>query len=148
MFFVAVAQSEELDAESVLEDLEQQCARQLDGRVPQAGIVFAAIDVEHQALLAGLAKRWPGLELIGCTTDGEVSSARGFCEDSVNLIVFGSDVVKITAGLGRNVSAGIEAACAQALAEAKSKSSQPARLCIAVPESLTTSGQQIVEALQ
>ena len=148
MFFVAVGQSEELDAESVLEDLEQQCARQLDGRVPQAGIVFAAIDVEHEALLAGLAARWPGLELIGCTTDGELSSERGFCEDSVSLILFGSDAAKITAGLGRQVSADIPTASAAALDQALGKTELPARFCIAVPESLTTSGQQIVAALQ
>ena len=68
MFFVAVAQSEEIDTEPLLQDLEQQCSAQLAGRIPQAAIVFAAIDVEHEALLADLTARWPGLELVGCTT--------------------------------------------------------------------------------
>src|SRR5262245_26124329 len=145
MFFVAVAQSEELDTEPLLQDLEQQCAAQLAGRIPQAAIVFAAIDVEHEALLASLAARWPGLELIGCTTDGEVSSARGFCEDSVSLILFCSDGAKITSGLGRQASTDTAASCATALAEARGKTDLPPRFCITMPDSLTASGQQIVE---
>lgn len=148
MFFVAVAHSEEFDTEAVLQELVQQCVEQLGGRSPSAGILFAAIDIEHEAVLAGIAERWPDLQLIGCTTDGEISSARGFCEDSVNLILFGSDVVEITAGIGRDVSAGIEVACKQALSDARAGTRLPGRFCIAVPESMTTSGQQIVEALQ
>lgn len=148
MFFVAVAHSEDLDTESILQELTEQCAEELAGRTPQAALLFAAIDVEHEAVLAGLAAKWPGLQAIGCTTDGEVSSQRGFCEDSVSLILFGSDSVKITAGLGRNASADVSAACTRALAMAKAGTTLPSRFCIALPESLTTSGQQIVELLQ
>src|SRR6478672_4400909 len=99
MFFVAVAHSEDLDTESILQELAEQSAEALAGRTPQAALLFAAIDVDHEAVLADLVAKWPGLQVIGCSTDGEVSSLRGFCEDSVSLILFGSDTVKITAGL-------------------------------------------------
>jgi hypothetical protein len=149
MFFVAVAHSEDIEADAVFEELERQAAVQLKGRTPQAALLFAAIDVEDEALLAKIAERWPGLELVGCTTDGEVSSVHGFREDSVSLILFGSDTVRITAGLGRNVTAEPEAACLAALADARARSGGlPERFCIAVPESINTSSQQMVDVLQ
>lgn len=148
MFFVAVAHSEEFDVPAVLEDIERQCAPQLAGRRPQAAILFAAIDIEHDALLDGLARLWPGLELIGCTTDGEVSSVHGFCEDSVSLILFGSDSVAIKAGLGRNAAADVEAACRQAVSGVELEASRPARFCIALPDSMTSSNQRIVTSLK
>ena len=149
MFFVAVAHSEEFDIPAVLADIGRQCAAQLAGRRPQAAMLFAAIDIEHEALLAGLAGLWPGLELIGCTTDGEISSIHGFREDSVSLILFGSDTVTIKAGLGRNAAADIDAACRQAVvAGVASDIGRPARFCIALPDSMTTSNQRIVTLLK
>ncbi len=148
MFFVAVAHSEEFDVPFVLDDIQRQCAAQLAGRRPQAAILFAAIDIEHEALLAGLARLWPGLELIGCTTDGEISSIHGFREDSVSLILFGSDAVTIKAGLGRNAGADVDEACRQAVAGAALDAGQPAGFCIALPDSMTTSNQRIVTLLK
>ncbi len=148
MFFVAVAHSDEFDVPAILEDIERQCAAQLAGRRPRAAILFAAIDIEHEALLAGLAMLWPGLELIGCTTDGEISSIHGFREDSASLILFGSDTVTIKAGLGRNAGADVDAACRQAVAGAVSDASRLARFCIALPDSMTASSQHIVTLLK
>ncbi len=57
--------------------------------------------------------------------------------------------MKIThhTGLAREVSQGAEAACSRAVAEARAQTTLEPSLCIATPESLTMSGQQIVEAL-
>ncbi len=146
-FFAVVAHSEDIDTEGALDDLLQQCQGKLDGRVPDAGILFAAIDMEHELVLKGIDDAWPGIELIGCTTDGEISSQLGFREDSASLVLFGSDSIKITAGLGRNLGKDIMAACGEAVDSAKAKSDLPTTLCITLPESMTASGQQIVEAL-
>ena len=147
MFFAVVAHSEDIDARGTLDELLEQCREELGERVPQAGILFSAIDLEHELLVQGIDDAWPGIELIGCTTDGEFSSRLGFREDSTSLILLGSDVVEITAGFGRDVSKDIPTACAQAIASARTKSKLAPALCITLPESLTTSGQQIVEAL-
>jgi len=147
MFFAVVAHSEDIDAPGVVEELLEQCREELGERVPQAGMLFAAIDLEHDELLQGIDDAWPGIELIGCTTDGELSSRLGYREDSTALVLLGSDVVDMTAGLGRDVSKDIEAACSQAISGAKAKTELPPALCFTFPESLTTSGQQIVEAL-
>jgi hypothetical protein len=148
MFFAVAAHSEDIDAQGVLDELLEQSREDLGDRVPQAGILYCAIDLEHDQLVQGIDDAWPGIALIGCTTDGEFSSRLGFRDDSAALILFGSDAVEITAGLGRDVSKDIGAACAQAVAMASAKTTKPPALCITLPESLTTSGQQIVESLQ
>ncbi len=147
MFFAVVAHSEDIDAPGIVEELLEQCRNELDGHVPQAGMLFAAFDLEHEELLQGIDDAWPGIELIGCTTDGEMSSRLGYREDSTSLILLGSDAVDITAGIGRDVSKDIKAACAKAISGARAKTKLPPALCITFPESLTTSGQQIVESL-
>ncbi len=147
MFFAVVAHSEDIDAPGTLDELLDQCRDELGERVPQAGILFAAIDLEHELLVQGINDAWPGIELIGCTTSGELSSRLGFREDSTSLILLGSDVVEITAGVGRDVSKDIPTACARAVELAKGKTDLSPALCITLPESLTASGQQIVEAL-
>ncbi len=148
MFFAVVAHSEDIDAQGVLEELLEQCRNELDERVPQAGILFCTIDLEHDHLVQGIDDAWPGIALIGCTTDGEFSSRLGYREDSASLILLGSDSVEITAGLGRDVGKDMTAACAQAVASATSEITNSPTLCITLPESLTTSGQQIVESLE
>jgi hypothetical protein len=147
MFFSVVSHSEDIDTDGALEEILEQCRDKLGDRSPKAGLLFAAIDLEHELLLAGIGDAWPGLELVGCTTDGEFSSELGYREDSVTLVLFGSDSIEFGAGIGRDVSKDIPAACAAAVEAARSKSDLAPAICITMPESLTTSGQQIVEAL-
>jgi hypothetical protein len=63
-------------------------------------------------------------------------------------VLFGSDSIEFAAGLGRDVSKDIPTACRCAVETAKAKSTLPSAICITLPESLTTSGQQIVETLR
>lgn len=148
MFFAVAAHSEDIDAHGVLEELLEQCRDGLGSRIPQACLLFCTIDLEHEELVQGIDNAWPGIALIGCTTDGEFSSRLGFRDDSAALVLLGSDTVDITAGLGRDVSKDIDAACAQAVAAAKARTTKSPGLCITLPESLTTSAQQIVESLR
>lgn len=148
MFFTVVAQSEDIDAQGVLEELLEQCRAELGDRVPQAGILFCTIDLEHEELVQGIDDAWPGIALIGCTSDGEFSSQLGFRDDSTVLLLFGSDTVEITTGLGRDVSKDIAGAGAQAVMMATRKATKSPTLCITLPESLNVSGQQIVESLR
>ena len=148
MFFAVAAHSEDIDTQGVLDELLEQCRADLDGHAPQAGILFCSIDLEHEQLVEGIDDAWPGIALIGCTTDGEFSSRLGFRDNSAALILLGSDSVSITAGLGRDVSKDIGAACSQAVAMASATITKSPALCIALPESLTTSAQQIVESLR
>jgi hypothetical protein len=148
MFTAVVGHSEELDALSAAEEVLAQCQKGLGGTPATAGLLFAAIDFEHQVLLDEINGHFPGIELIGCTTDGEISSELGFREDSVTLILFASDTVDITAGLGRGLSTDVAAACRSAIDTARARSARPARLCIATPEGLTAEGHSVTATLQ
>ena len=148
MFSAVVGHSEETDTGLVAEELLEQCGRRLGGTPPRAGLLFAAIDFDHQALLCDIGRRFPGIELIGCTTDGEISSDLGFREDSATLMLFASDTVDIAAGVGRDLSKDVAGACRSAIEMAKAKTAKPPRLCIATPEGLTAEGQAVTVALQ
>jgi hypothetical protein len=148
MFSAVVGHSEDLDALGAAEEVLAQCKTRLGDTVPTAGLLFAAIDFDHQVLLDEINRQLPGIELIGCTTDGEISSELGFREDSVTLIVFASDTVAITAGLGRALSTDVGSACRSAIDTAKAKTGKPARLCIATPEGLTAEGHSVTATLQ
>ncbi|MEE9187320.1 MAG: FIST N-terminal domain-containing protein, partial [Bacteroidota bacterium] len=147
MLVAASGHSEDIDTLEAFAEIREQCEPALRGKTPQAGLLFAAIDFEHQDLLDAIHEAWPGIQLIGCTTDGELSSCQGFKEDSISLLLLASDTIEFTTGLGREVSQGAEAACSRAVAEARAKTTLEPSVCIATPESLTRSGQQIVEAL-
>jgi len=148
MLSAVVGHSEETDAAAVADELLEQSHARLGGTAPRAAALFAAIDFDHQVLLDAINDRYPEMELIGCTTDGEISSELGFREDSATLILFASDSVDITAGIGRGLSQDVVAACRSAVEEAKRKTQQPPRLCLAAPDGLTAEGQSITATLQ
>ena len=148
MFTAVVGHSEDLDGSAAAAEVLIQCRTKLNGTVPTAGLLFAAIDFDHQLLLDEINRQLPDLELIGCTTDGEISSDLGFREDSVTLILFASDTVDMTAGIGRGLSTDVAAACRSAIDAAKGKSGKPPQLCIATPDGLTAEGHSVTATLQ
>jgi len=138
MFKVAVGHSEDVESVAAVDEILEQCAAQLDDRVPQAGVLFAAIAHDHKAVLERIMETYPELALVGCTTDGEVSSVMGFKEDSLTLMLFDTDTVTITAGVGRGVRSDPEAAACAAVGDARNGVTAAPRLCIALPEGLGT----------
>ncbi len=148
MLVAASGHSENIDTLSAFAEVREQCQAALKGEVPQAGLLFAGIDFEHQELLDAINDAWPGTELIGCTTDGELSSSLGLREDSISFLLLASDTIEFSSGLGRGLSEDVHAACSRAVEQATAKTELDPRLCIATPESLTISGQQTVSALR
>lgn len=104
MFKVAVGQSEDVLIEEAVREVLDQLHASLGDCIPQAGILFCALDFDHTYVLTEIRKAFPFIQLIGCTTDGEISSIYGFAEDSIVLMVFVTDEADITAGIGRNIS--------------------------------------------
>lgn len=148
MFSAVVGHSEEADTEAAVAEILDTCRARLNGTRPSAGLLFAAIDFDHQTLLCEINRAFPEMQLIGCTTDGEISSELGFREDSATLILFTSDTVEITAGVGRGLSGDVAAACRTAVKEASAKAAKPPRLCIATPEGMTAEGHSVTATLQ
>ncbi|MBW4692964.1 MAG: FIST C-terminal domain-containing protein [Lyngbya sp. HA4199-MV5] len=148
MFKVAVGHSNDPDSLVAANELLEQCRVALAGDLPQAGILFAAIDFDHALILHRIQEAFPGITLIGGTTNGELSSVLKFQQDSLTLMVFASDDVEIYAGLGRDVSTDPIAAAYQAVAAAKAKATHSPQLCLTFPDSLTASGVLVLDGLK
>ncbi len=148
MFKSHIGHSEDPDSESAIEEVLQQCCQSLVADIPQAGILFAALDFDHAFILDRIQEAFPGIELVGCTTNGEMSSVLGFREDSLILMVFCSDQIRIRAGLGRGLSQNIDAAIEEAITIANAELLQPPQLCLTFPEGIGTDGFSIIQALQ
>ncbi|GAB4525014.1 MAG: FIST N-terminal domain-containing protein [Pleurocapsa sp.] len=147
MFEVVVGHSNDPDSQEAIAEVLEQCLDKLAGIIPQAGILYAAIDFEYDIILQQVYAQFPELELIGGTTDGEMSSCLGFQEDSLTLILFCSDEIEIRAGIGTNVTSNPVAAVEAAIASARS-SNREISLCLALADGLTNCGASIVEALK
>ncbi|WP_427159180.1 FIST signal transduction protein [Aliinostoc sp. HNIBRCY26] len=148
MFKIVVGHSNDPDSFAAVEEVIQQCTTSLNGHIPQAGILFTAIDFDHILILQKIHQVFPGIELIGGTTDGEISSVLEFQQDSVTLMLFYSDEIEIFAGVGVQVSVDPVKATQQAVAQAKAKTTKLPQLCLTHPESLTTSGVSILKGLK
>ncbi len=147
MLTVAVGHSYDPDGAEAIAEVLAQCEETLQGLQPQAGLLFAAIDFDHQILLDQIMARYPALELIGGTTDGELSSVAGFQQDSITLTLFATDNIQICAGVGRNASRNIAAAVGKAVAQARAPLTSAPKLGILTPEGLTVSSAAVLEQL-
>ena len=148
MLKLVVGHSNDPDSQAAIADVLEQIYAALEGDLPQAGLLFAAIDFEHDRILKEVTAAFPNIELIGGTTDGEISSVLGFEQDSLTLIVFCSDTITISAGIGRNISKDVLAATQRAVQQARLSHTKEIQFCISLPESLTTSCRTILESLK
>jgi len=148
MLKFAVGHSNDPDSQSAISEVLEQIRVTLTGLSPKAGILFAAIDFDHALVLHRIAEVFPEIELIGGTTDGEMSSVLGFEQDSLTLMVFCSDNITISAGIGHGVSKDAIAASQSAVQQAGIAHKEEIQFCISLPESLTTSGVVILDSLK
>lgn len=144
---VAIGHSEDFDSKDAVDEALDACAAMLGDLTPQAGLLYAAIDHDFQLILDRVMARYPGLDLVGCTTGGELSSSGGFAEDSLALMLFHSDAVRFGIGLGEGVGADPAGASRRAAAQAMAGLDAPVRLCIATPEGLGVEMTSILAAL-
>ncbi|MBU3153387.1 FIST signal transduction protein [Clostridium estertheticum] len=146
-FFVAIAHSIELDSFLAVTELIEDCELQLDKHHPTAGILYASIDVDHQLVLDKIYEKWPELQLIGCTTDGEFSSECEYVEDSLVLTLFISEEIKIVSGFINNTAIDMRKECSQVLSESIIRLGQNPNLCILFSDVIKTSGETVMEQL-
>lgn len=148
MLKLAVGHSDDPDSLAAISEVLSQVIVQLSGTSPSAGLLFAAIDFEHESILQKIDEAFPGIELIGGTTEGEMSSRLGFGQDSLTLIVFCSKTITISAGIGRNVAQDAVAAATSAVRQAQAQHADTVQFCLSFPESLTIRNETILESLE
>ncbi|MEZ4237850.1 MAG: FIST N-terminal domain-containing protein [Myxococcota bacterium] len=141
---VLVLHSNDPDTEEAVLELLAAADEQLAGASPVAIVVFAGIDADHEHLVAALADRFGDVPLVGCTTDGEMSSAQSFQEDSIALMLFVGDGIVARAAVARDLADPV-AAAQQLLADAAFPGAP--KVCLALPESLDVDALALVEAL-
>lgn len=132
MFRMVVGHSDEVDAAEAVASVVAQCTECLDGATPSAGLLFSR-GSDFEELASGFAEAYPGVDIIGSTSLGEMSSILGYMEDSVTLALFVSDSVDITDGLGTGLSVDPKGAVRRAVEEARGKTDREPRLCITTP---------------
>ncbi len=148
MFDLVIVHSEDPDTDGAIEELLELMQERVGDAPVKGGIVFAGIDHDHGKLLGALCDTYEDIALIGCTTDGEVSSENGFCEDSIVLLLFVGDAISDGVGLGRGASQGVEAAPSRAVEAARVGLVGEPRLCLTTPESLTCDVAALVRSLR
>lgn len=148
MFKVMIGHSNDFNSDDAISDVLDQCTSQIEKQQPQAGILMAAIGFDHPLILSRIQDAFPGIAIIGGTTDGEVSSVMGFQEDSLTLILFCSDTVEIHAGLGRGLSKNAAAAAQQAVASLGFADLSAMKLCITIPDGLENGTESALRQLQ
>ncbi len=148
MLKTAIAHSLELDSQDAVKEVLEQCHEQLGDLMPQAGILFTGIDHDFELILNKINEEYPGVELIGCTTDGELSSVHGYTDDSITLMLLCSDKLYFKTGVADGISKETAVIIKKAVDSVKLKLDQDPKLCITTPSGLTASGDYIVEGLR
>ncbi len=133
MFRMAVGHSDDIDVERALDAVIEECEAVLAGATPTAGLLLASWESDHRAMINRIRGRYPGIELAGASSAGEMSSVLGFSDDSVALALFAADGVDIRAGIGRDLLRDPVSACERAVEDARGRSGLAPSLCIALP---------------
>jgi hypothetical protein len=133
MFRMAVGHSDDIDADLAARTIVDQCLERLEGVEPKAGLLFSAWESDHETVLRCVKERLPGIELIGSTSSGEMSSEMGYQEDSITLALFASDDVDITGGMATHLWDDVPAAARSAVEQARAKTTKEPKLCIVTP---------------
>src|SRR3954464_14515447 len=100
-----VVHSQDVDSVDAVAELIAGAKVALGASLPHVAMLFAGIDHDFEVVLEQINAQWPGIALIGCTTDGEMSSHVLFAEDSLALVLLSGDDFHAVSGVARSVSA-------------------------------------------
>src|SRR5256714_10560241 len=105
-----VVHSQDVDSVDAVAELIAGAKVELGASVPRVAMLFAGIDHDFAIVLEQINAQWPGIALIGCTTDGEMSSHILFAEDSLALVLLSGDDFHAVSGVARLVSTDVAGA--------------------------------------
>jgi hypothetical protein len=140
-----VSHSNDPHTPSAIEEIIEHARGQLAGERPKGGLMFTWIQADHAHIVERIQAEWPDLPLIGCTTDGELSSQLAFQEDSICLMLFVGNELEVVTTVARDVSRDPFAAVKSSIEASLLPDAAP-QLCIILPDGLSVSGAQLVDA--
>src|SRR5260370_19944559 len=105
-----VVHSQDVDSVDAVAELIAGANVALGESLPSVAMRVAGIDHDFAIVLEQINAQWPGIALIGCTTDGEMSSDILFAEDSLALVLLSGDDFHAVSGVARSVSTDVAGA--------------------------------------
>lgn len=139
MFESVFSVSDDLDPVTGVRKVVEECRKKLGGRTAHAGIFFTScLDTDYSLMLAEIHEVFPDIELIGCTTDGEITPHLGCSEDSSALMVLSAPHVRFAASVAENISDDSLAALNKGYEQALTKLAAEPTLAIVFPDGLST----------
>jgi hypothetical protein len=133
MMKIGLGQAEGSDTALVTDTIITTCREQVGADQPKAGLVFAGPHFDHVVMLEKICSAFPGMVLVGCTTSGDYTSAYGFSDDSISLMVICAGELEFGAGLGKNLSLDYRCAVEVAYSMARGTLQDDPSLCLAFP---------------
>src|SRR5256885_17194716 len=138
-----VVHSQDVDSVDAVAELITGAKVALGASLPRVAMLFAGIDHDFAIVLEQINAQWPGIALIGCATDGEMSSHILFAEDSLALVLLSGDDFHAVSGVARSVSTDVAGAiCGSGNDAGQGFGGRGggARLCITLPAGLAVGG--------
>jgi hypothetical protein len=149
MIQTATGISDDIDLALALEDVIDQCRQQLGTIRPQAGILFSScLDADFPKVLSRILEEYPDIQLIGCTSAGEISHHTGFIEDSIALLLLYSDTLEFVTAIATNLSQNAEESFRIAYLDACKILKKKPACAFTFPDSLTTNGIALDETIR
>lgn len=141
MIQAVIGISDDIDLGVSIEEVLEQCRQQLGTCRPQAGILFTScMDADFSEILGRILRVFPGLQLVGCTTDGEITRETGFIEDSLALLLLSSDTLEFATAVATNLSRNAKESLQTAYQEACLCLHKKPACAFIFPDGLTTMG--------
>src|SRR6266436_4461827 len=149
-----VVHSQDVDSVDAVAELIDGAKVALGASLPRVAMLFAGIDHDFAIVLEQINAQWPGIALIGCTTDGEMSSRILFAEDSLALVLLSGDDFHAVSGVAKSVSTDVAGSIRASVNDAVQRldgtggNGGAPSLCITMPDGLTVSGSAALNALR
>ncbi len=147
MLTVGIGHGEGIDTHLATAIALAQAEQSLGDKKPDAAMVFAGIEFDHRAMLKEIQERFPGLPVVGCSTGAEFSTVSGFSEFSIMIVLFSSDQISFSTGVGREVSKDSIEATEAAVAQARKGLKGPPSLCLFFPDAFANISLELLAVL-
>jgi len=141
MLSVTTLHSDAVDTEDVVSALTE--VRDIPADAPLAGVLFASLGYDLDAIVAGVHARYPGIALVGCTANGTLS-ADEYHHDGVLLTLLHGPGLSFEVGVGRGIRADLGEACRAAVAGASRRTDRPS-LVLTFADSLSGDMAEVVD---
>lgn len=149
MLHSAIGICDDIDVTFGLAKVIAACQAGMGDVTPQLGILFTScMEIDFAAVLAAIDQAFPGIQLVGCTTDGEIGLGEDFIEDSLALLLVAGDGLEVVATMARDISQRPEEAFAAAVSEARARLRGRPLFALTFPDGLSTIGTPLDRVIQ